>query len=37
MALGLYLTVTKELGDAPVYNGTLEKYNSVEALSSATM
>jgi hypothetical protein len=37
MALGLYLAVTKELGDTPSYNGSSEKYHSVEALSSATM
>jgi hypothetical protein len=37
MALGFYLAVTKELGDTPTYNGSLEKYHSVEALSSATM
>jgi hypothetical protein len=37
MALGLYVAVTKELGDTPIYNGSLEKYHSVEALSSATM
>jgi hypothetical protein len=37
MALGLYLAVTKELGETPTYSGSLEKYHSVEALSSATM
>ncbi|PMD37598.1 hypothetical protein L207DRAFT_636273 [Hyaloscypha variabilis F] len=37
IALGLYLSVTKELGDTPVFNGTLTKYHSAEALSSSTL
>jgi hypothetical protein len=37
MALGLYLAVTKELGDKPVFNGTTAKYYNVEALSSSAM
>ena len=37
IALGLYLAVTKELGDTPLFNGNRAKYHSVEALSSAAM
>jgi hypothetical protein len=37
IAMGLYLSVTKELGEAPIFNGTLTKYNSAEALSSSAM
>lgn len=37
MTLGLYLAVTKELGDGPVFNGNLEKYHSADMLSSAAM
>jgi nucleoside-diphosphate-sugar epimerase len=37
IALGLYLAVTKELGDAPIFNGGQTKYHSVEALSSSAM
>ena len=37
MAVGLYLSVTKELGETPDFNGTLAKYDSAEALSSSTM
>ena len=37
IALGLYLAVSKELGDAPIFNGNPLKYHSVETLSSSTM
>jgi hypothetical protein len=37
IALGLYLSMNKELGDSPIFNGTLTKYHSAEALSSSTM
>ena len=37
IALGLYLAVTKELRDIPIFNGNKTKYHSVEALSSSKM
>jgi hypothetical protein len=37
IALGLYLSVSKGLGDTPIFNGTLAKYHSAEALSSSIM
>lgn len=37
IALGLYLAVTKELGDAPLFNGGQTKYHSAEALFSSAM
>ena len=37
IALGLYFAVSKELGDAPIFNGNQIKYHSVESLSSSAM
>ena len=37
IALGLYLAVTKELRETPIFPGNLAKYHTVEALSSSKM
>ena len=37
IALGLYLAVTKELKETPIFPGNLTKYHTVEALSSSKL